>query len=215
ITALEQQRREMATRRAEESREYRVLVEQIGYLDGTLRTLALGYRTALGEQLVALERQVADMDRTLASVPAQAIELARRQRDVRLLTEVVVLTEQRLRQEELRQALTFANVQVIDPPALRRRPVWPRKKLGLAVGFVIASMMGTLGMAVAESADRTVRRASQVTRLTGVPVLGIARVHRSDLDLPPVDVAAVLRRAGARFAVAAVDPDTGAAADIA
>src|SRR5690606_34636053 len=93
--------------------------------------------------------------------------------------------------------------------------VWPRKKLGLAVGFVIASMMGTLGMAVAESADRTVRRASQVTRLTGVPVLGVARVHRSDLDLPPVDVAAVLRRAGARFAVAAVDPDTGAAADIA
>jgi hypothetical protein len=215
ITTLEQQRRDMATLRAEENREYRVLVDQIGYLDGTLRTLASGYRTALAEQLVALERQVADMDRTLAAVPAQAIALARRQRDVRLLTEVVVLTEQRLRQEELRQALTFANVQVVDPPALRRRPVWPRKKLGLVVGFVIASMMGTLGMAVAESADRTVRRTSQATRLLGAPVLGIARAWRHDLDLPAVDVAAVLRRAGPRFAVAAVDAETTVAADVA
>ena len=215
ITALEQQRREMATRRAEDSREYRVLVDQIGYLDGTLRTLAVGYRTALAEQLVALERQVADMDRSLAAVPAQAMALARRQRDVRLLTEVVVLTEQRLRQEELRQALTFANVQVVDPPALRRRPVWPRRKLGLAVGLVVASMTGALGMAVAESADRTVRRSSQAAALLAAPVLGVARVHGHDLDLPAADVVATITKAGPRFAVAAVDARTAIAADIA
>ena len=61
-------------------------------------------------------------------MPARVAELGRRQRDVRLLSEIVVLTEQRLRQEELREALTYSNVQVIDPPALRDRPVWPRKK---------------------------------------------------------------------------------------
>jgi uncharacterized protein involved in exopolysaccharide biosynthesis len=213
ITTLEQQRREMATRRAEESREYRVLVDQIGYLDATLRTLAAGLRSALVEQVAGLESQVERMDRSFAAVPAHAMELARRQRQVRLLTEVVVLTEQRLRQEELREALTFANVQVIDPPALRRRPVWPRRKLGLAIAFLVASMSGALGMAVAEAADRTVRRASQARAALGAPVLAVARYTRDDVVLPPDEVAATLRTAGPRFAVAAVGP--ASAADIA
>jgi uncharacterized protein involved in exopolysaccharide biosynthesis len=206
ITTLEQQRREMGTRRAEDSREYRVLVDQIGYLDGTLRTLAAGYRSALVENTAGLESQVARMDREMNAVPGNAMELARRQRAVRLLTEVVVLTEQRLRQEELRQALTFANVQVIDPPALRRKPVWPRKKLGLAIGFLIAGMSGALGMAAAEAADRTVRRASQARAAAGAPVLAVARFAGADVHLAPDEIAAATQRAGARFAVAAVGP---------
>jgi uncharacterized protein involved in exopolysaccharide biosynthesis len=212
ITTLEQQRREMATRRAAGSREYGVLVDQIGYLDGTLRTLAAGYRSSLVEQTAGLEAQVGRMDREMAAVPDYAIELGRRQRAVRLLSEVVVLTEQRLRQEELRQALTFANVQVIDPPALRRKPVWPRKKLGLAVGLLIAGMSGALGMAAAEAADRTVRRASQAGDAAGAPVLAAARFAGEDVQLGADGAAAVAGKAGARFAVAAVGAPAPAAA---
>jgi hypothetical protein len=181
-----------------------VIVDQIGYLDATLRRLAEGYRAALTEQVVDLQRQVAGMEATLDSVPAQAMALARSQRDVRLLTEIVVLTEQRLRQEELRQALTFANVQVIDPPALRRRPVWPRKKLGLVVGFVLAGMTAALGMVVTERADRTVRRASQIRATLGAPVLAAFSTNGRTGALAPTDAGTILRRAGGRVAVAPV-----------
>jgi hypothetical protein len=70
-------------------------------------------------------------------------------------------------------------------------------------------------MAVAEAADRTVRRASQATTLLHAPVLGIARLYRNDLELSAADIAAVRTRAGARFAVAAVEAGTTIAADIA
>jgi hypothetical protein len=119
------------------------------------------------------------MDRALAATPAQAVELARRQRAIRLLSEIIILTEQRLRQEELRQALTFSNVQVIDPPALRYKPVWPRKKLGLAVGLLISGAFGLLALVVAERADRTVRRSREIEELTGAPILAVTVADRA------------------------------------
>jgi uncharacterized protein involved in exopolysaccharide biosynthesis len=162
LTELEAQRAEVAPRRTTENREFQVLNEQIAYLDRTLRSLAINYRTALSEQVRELEKRVGALDAVLARVPQQVIELGRRRRTARILSEVVVLTEQRLRQEELRQALTFSNVQVIDPPELRFKPVWPRKKLGLGVGFLLAGMTAILAMLVVERADTSQRRVRSI-----------------------------------------------------
>lgn len=216
LTMLEQRRVELATRRAEGSREYILLLEQIRQLDARVRSLASGYRTQLANRIAAMQQQAADMDRALAAVPAQAIELGRRQRSIRLLSEIILLTEQRLRQEELRQALTFSNVQVIDAPALRWKPVWPRRKVGLGVSFLIAFSFAVLAMVVAERADRRLRRATDIERTIGAPVLAVTLASRSGLPfLSGPEVRAVVRhagpeRAGSRVAVAPVESDTRA-----
>lgn len=196
LTELEGQRTEAAARRTDVSADVRVLDEQIGYLDGALRSLARNYREGLEEQVADLARRVASMEATLAATPAQIIELGRRQRAVRLLSEVLVLTEQRLRQEELREALTFSNVQVIDPPALRDRPVWPPKKLGLAVGFLLASVFGALAVVVQERADRSVRRAAEIRAAIGVPVIAaVTRGPDGTVTLGPDDAGTLIRHA--------------------
>ncbi|NIP58097.1 MAG: hypothetical protein GWM92_07615, partial [Gemmatimonadetes bacterium] len=171
LTDLAARRTELATRRTQENREMRVLSRQIQDLDASLHSMATGYRAALREQIDGLEAKIAEMDATMASMPADAVELARRQREVEGLSRVLVETELRLRQEEIREALTFANVQVVDPPALRHRPVWPRKKLGAAVGLLLAGGLGLLGMVVRDRADQTVRREGQVREVLSVPVL--------------------------------------------
>src|SRR5262245_46713359 len=124
INALEQQRRQLAARRTERNIEYSLVLEQISYMDRSLSALAADVRTTLLDEIREQENLVASMDATLAAIPHQTIDLARRQRSAKVLSEVLVLTEQRLRQEELRQALSFANVQVIDAPALRYKPIW-------------------------------------------------------------------------------------------
>ncbi len=139
---------------------------------------------------------VATMDAELARMPAQVIELGGRQRDVRVLTEVVVLTEQRLRQEELRQALTFANIQVIDPPKLLFRPIWPRKRLGLAVGFMIAGVFGALALVVSERSDPSIRSVMAIRPLLGAPVLAAPYRNQSRIVLSPSDAWAVLDQVG-------------------
>jgi uncharacterized protein involved in exopolysaccharide biosynthesis len=211
---LEQARVQLAQRRGAENVEYRTLVEQIDFLDRSLRTLATDYRGALVQQLSALERQTGEMEALLAGVPRNAIDLARKQRQARILAEVTVLTEQRLRQEELRQALTFSNVQVIDPPALRDRPVWPRKKLGLAVVFMFAFGTSVLGLVVSERADTTVRNATQVRSLLDAPVLAVLRLDApAPRSVSVVEAAAILRRGvvetpgHVRVALAAVHGD--------
>lgn len=197
LTTLYADRAELESRLAPTNREVVAVTEQIEYIEGSLRSLAREYRAGLSESIATLEPQVASFDSLLATVPANVAELGRRQRDVRLLSEVVVLTEQRLRQEELREALTYSNVQVIDPPALRDRPVWPRKKIGLLVGLVLAGAFSLLAMVVRDRTDARLRRVDQIRERLGRPVLAV-------LDMPdgappalsPLEISALLRRAG-------------------
>jgi hypothetical protein len=178
LTQLENTRRELLTRRAETSREVTIVDRQIRDLDNRLRSLVRGYHATLAAQLEALQAELDEMSASLAATPGQTIELGRRQRAIRLLSEIILLTETRLRQEELRQALTFSNVQVIDPPALRFKPVWPRKKLGLAVGMLFSGAFGLLALVVADRADRTVRRAAQIEEAIGAPILAVTMASK-------------------------------------
>ena len=217
LTTLEATRNEVASRRTVESREHRVVLDQIEYLVISLGSVAEAYRTSLVDQIRVVEEMVAAMEAELARMPAQAIELARRQRVVRILTEIVVVTEQRLRQEELRQALTFANIQVIDPPKLRFRPIWPRKRFGFAVGFMIAGVFGALALAVSERSDPSIRSVVAIRPLLGAPVLAAPYRSRSKIVLSPSDARAVLDRVGhdeggvARMVLAPLDKGQDAA----
>lgn len=173
LTELRGRRAELAARRTPDNTQLRILDDQIRYLDRSLREMAREYRAGLTAQIEATEVEAAELDALIVALPAQTIEFGRRQRQVRLLAEVLLLTEQRLRQEELREALTYATVQVVDPPALRDRPIWPRKKLGLAVLFLLASGFGLVGMAVRDRTDSRVRRAGQIQDALGRPVLAV------------------------------------------
>ena len=171
-------------------RDVQTLQAQIGQMDGALRTLATEFRGALSGQVVELELRVASMDTALSRIPEQVLELGRRQRTARVLAELLIITEQRLRQEEIRQALTFSNVQVIDSPALWYRPIWPRKKLGLAVGFLLAAGCALLTVVVVEKADGRIHSEVDVRAATGAPVLfGVVR-SKSGLRLTEQDAAA-------------------------
>lgn len=220
LTEREQARRQLARVRTLDNLEHRMVIEQVQYLDESLRGLAREYRSTIALQLTGFERLVQQLGAQLSGMPAGAIELARRAREARVLAEVVTLTEQRLRQEQLRQALTFANVQVIDPPALRDRPVWPRRKLGLAVAMLLAGATALAGMAIIERADATVRNVIDVRVAVGAPVLAVLRRDGRRLrPLSAAEVSALVRRADiveagrARLVLAAAGyPDLGRAA---
>jgi uncharacterized protein involved in exopolysaccharide biosynthesis len=218
ITGLQARRSELLVTRAVTSRVVTLVDQQLRELDAKMRSLVHGYRTALQQRLDILQTQAQRMDSTLAATPAQAIELGRRQRAIRLLSEIILLTEQRLRQEEMRQALTFSNVQVIDPPALRWKPIWPRRTIGLAMGLLISGAFGLLALVVADRADRTVRRAAQIEELTGAPILAVTLAENGRAPaLSQREVRALVRRqpvdVGAqRVSIATIGPDERAEA---
>ena len=188
LTDLQARSTELSARRASGSRDLLTLEQQIQELDGSLRTIATEFRAALAGQVVNLTERVSTMDATLARLPAQVLELGRLQRTARLLSELLLITEQRLRQEEIRQALTFSNVQVIDAPAVQYRPIWPRPKVGLVVGVILALASALMSVVVVERADAAVRTESDVGRTGAAPVVallisekGVVRATQGDL----------------------------------
>jgi uncharacterized protein involved in exopolysaccharide biosynthesis len=191
LTVLAELQTEALSLRTPQSREAATLDAQLAQLEGALRSVVDEYRVALGERVVELQRQHDALEALLRRLPAQAVELGRRLRDVRILSEVVVLTEQRLRQEELRLALAFSNVQVIDPPALRFRPVWPRRTFGMAIGIVLAGLSGLAAVVLVERADSSVRRASVLAALTGAPVLATPVGRRASFPLTDAERSAI------------------------
>lgn len=205
LSALEEERLALASRRSPESRELGVVQDQIRTLDASLRSVATSYARSLRESLEEQTGREAALRATLDGLPGDALEVGRRQRDVRLLTEVLVGTEQRLRQEEIRKALSFANVQVIDPPALEYEPVWPRPKLGAAVGLLLAFGTGVLAMVVVERADGRIRRVADVRELVAGPVLATPTVRDGRMTLGAGEAEALRRAAepGARLVLGA------------
>jgi uncharacterized protein involved in exopolysaccharide biosynthesis len=193
LTTLEQSRLQALTLRQPESLEVRVLEEQIVLLDNGLRTLVAQYTEAVDSSILELEGQVAELEAMVQALPAQVVELGRRQRDVNILSQMVVLTEQRLRQEELREALAYSNVQVVDPPALQFRPVWPRRGLGLVASMLAAMMSGLVAIVLVERSDRTVRSFPRVRAMTGAPVLAAPIAHNGTRELRTVELEALKR----------------------
>jgi uncharacterized protein involved in exopolysaccharide biosynthesis len=193
LITLEQGRMQALTLRQPESLDVRALEEQIVLLDNGLRTLVAQYRDALDEGIRDLESQVEELEVMVQALPTQVVELGRRQRDVNILSQMVVLTEQRLRQEELREALAYSNVQVVDPPALRYRPVWPRPGLGLIVSMLAAMMSGLVAMVLVERADMTVRSFPRLRAMTGAPVLAAPIAHNGTRELRSVELEALKR----------------------
>jgi hypothetical protein len=195
LVARMQQRTELATRRREDNRDLRVLDAQIATLDSTLNTLVTGYRSSLEHRVTDLTAHAGELNATLAAAPRQLLDLARAERQVTLLSGIALSTEQRLRQEELREALTFANIQVVDPPAIRDRPVWPRRGTGLAVAMLLGGVFAVLAMVVRQRADRSVRTAREIQNALGAPVLlAVQRQTAENGALVADDITAALQR---------------------
>ncbi|MBV9775152.1 MAG: hypothetical protein JO040_14460 [Gemmatimonadetes bacterium] len=216
LVKLEEERLELAGRRTAEDRQVQALDRQIAYLDASLRSLVHQYRDGVADEVRLLERQQGELDAVLARAPGDQIELGRRQRTLRQLSEVYLFTDQRLRQESLRDAVSFATVQVVDPPEVLFRPVWPRKTLGLGVGVLLALAFGALGMALVERADRSVRSAREIRDLAGAPVLAALLAEGGRVRVSPRERRALFQRRGGRRAAAGlvfVPVDDSAAAE--
>ena len=64
------------------------------------------------------------------------------------------------------------NLDVVSGPSLNPYPVSPKKKLGVAVGLLAGILLGIALALLRTLTDRSFRNAEDLSKLTGVPVLG-------------------------------------------
>ena len=182
------------------------VTERIHQVEAQLRSTALTYLQGLENQVAGYDRMLAQFSTELERIPGKEIQLARLQRQEKVLEEIFTLMQNRLQEARILEAVDDPTVRTVDPAILPSEPVRPRTMLNLLLGVVLGGMLGVGIAFLREYMDETVHTREDVQAAAeGAPVLGmIPRIRTVGMNGRGAD-AAVPGELGARL-VAGRDP---------
>ena len=148
----------------------RKLNDEIGKVVESIRN---DYRVASASEQ-ALTNILGQQKRTVIDLNAKAIPYGDLQRDATSSQQIYETVLQRLKEAELAAELQTNNVRILDRALLPGSPILPRKRLNLAIAFVLGTFLA-FGLAIMlEYVNPRITRANDVENSLGVPLLGIA-----------------------------------------
>ena len=115
--------------------------------------LVKGTRESLGLVSKKLNELESSMYNALGAIPEYSVAFAEVQR-LKSRYEGLARLYEAARLQELREGLYF---EVVDPPVVPSRPEKPKRKLILALGFVLSVFLATLGLLVKKTFGRSER----------------------------------------------------------
>jgi uncharacterized protein involved in exopolysaccharide biosynthesis len=201
LAELETERAALLERRTEADPEVAALTRRASDLERQLQPLGTAYAQSLGRQRAELQQQAARFESALASLPASAQEFARREREVRRLSQVSLALQTQLLDARLAAIGEGGEVRQIDDALIPKRPAFPRpvKTLGGGTGAgVLVGVLLVLGVAFFSP---RVAGPAEASRLVGVPAAALGAAS-------PLFVA-VVRRHGAFTVVPLDDASAG------
>jgi len=181
LTEIENQRQDLLSRRTPEDPDVQALTERVHQLEQQLAGISTTYLQGLSNQVDAFDGTLARFSSTLDSVPATEIAYARLERQAKLLGDIYVMLQTRLKESEISAAGVDPTVRVVDPAILPFKPVRPNIPLSLAMALVVGLVLGTGLAFTREYLDGSVRTHEDLRHASGdVPVL--ATIPRLDRD---------------------------------
>jgi capsular exopolysaccharide synthesis family protein len=174
LMVLEESRSQLLLRRTPENVEVERVERRIAELEGQLRRLASDYLSSLGTQISAADASLARFGAELQTVPQREMEYARLVRDTRLLNQVYLGLQARLRDSEIQYASAPPEVRVVDTAIVADEPAWPKPAVMLILGTMLGLMVGVVTAVAREAMDDKVRSQWQAEIAAGgVPVVGL------------------------------------------
>lgn len=184
LTAAEERRAELTSRRTELDLDVVELNARIAQLHQQIRSLVATYLRGLTDQVGGLDAVLAQSDVKLRSIPAKEIRLAELERNAKGTEEIYSMLQTRLKEAEIAAAATDQSVRLVDAAILPRTPVTPKPHVTLPLAALAGALLGFAGAIVRERVDHSLRTRRELFKVTGVPVLGIVPHLNLKLRLP-------------------------------
>ena len=128
------------------------------------------------ESLRAQEKELASIVKNYqerhGSLPEKEFTLAKLTRDKNVNERIYLMLLERQEQAKISIAKQSQNIRVIDKAHLPKEPISPRKKLNLAIGILLGSLLGIAIAFVVEVKNATVDTPEDLERITQTPVIG-------------------------------------------
>lgn len=144
LLTFESERTQLRQRRTMADPEVVALTESISLLEEQLASLSRSYLTAVERQIAAIGAELSRHRESLGTLPASAEQSYRRQRDVRLLSEMLTALQAQQLQARLGTISEGGDVRLVDAATVPLRPSSPRLLLNLLVGLAAGLFLGVL-----------------------------------------------------------------------
>jgi tyrosine-protein kinase Etk/Wzc len=127
---------------------------------------------SLDNQIASADATLARFGQQLASIPSREIEVARLAREQKLLGDVAVMLQTRLKEAEIQNALDAGNVQVVDTALRPSIPIAPNPIRNMILALFVGLVLGVGTALGKEALDTKVRSDEDVRFATGgMPLL--------------------------------------------
>jgi capsular exopolysaccharide synthesis family protein len=173
LTALENQRAELLVRRTNASVDVQGIDTRIREIELQLYQMSRNYLESLDSQIASKQGVLSRFGSQLELIPAREVEFARLSRQEKLLEDLYTLLQTRLKEAEIRDAVTPADVRLIDAALVPTVPVSPRPVRNLFIGTVLGMLLGIAAALGREMLDTAVRSTDDVKTATQMPILGV------------------------------------------
>ena len=151
----------------------KVIENQIAQTKRDIESTVRNFINGTTEQVRGVDRRIAELRSSVKALPMQDVEYQRLTRAQKGVEDIMTQVQGRLKEAEINAAVQDSTAEVLD------RAVLPTGSLGTSrpVIFAVALFSGLIvGVAVAflrDWLDTTVHNESDVTSITGAPVIGI------------------------------------------
>jgi capsular exopolysaccharide synthesis family protein len=173
LTAVEDRRAELLTRRTLKDPDVQLMNVRIRQLEDQLRLITVTYLQGLANQVTSLDSVLTRSEQQLQRFPAKEIQLARLQRQAKGLEEIYTLLQTRLKEAEVAEAVDDASVRVVDVASVPRAPIRPKPMLNIVLAVISGLLLGVSAAFAREYADHSVHTRKELQAVTGTPVLGL------------------------------------------
>ncbi len=124
-------------------------------------------------QRTALSRFVSQLEAELSQLPAKTLQLANLEREVMVTENLYTTLQQRLQEARIAEATTLGNISLQDLATLPEVPIYPKKTLNYALGFILALVLSGVGVVLLEYLDDTIKSPRDLERRCGIVPFGI------------------------------------------
>ncbi len=173
LTATEQERSELLTRRTENDPDVQALTARIGHIENQLRQFAATYLQGLTGQISSLDAGLGQFSQQLGGVPRRELDFARLERKPKILEEVYTMLQTRMKEAEISAAVDDPSVRMVDVAVPPIEPAGLPRAVFLVGGAFAGLLMGVSAAFAREYRDRSVRTRKDVRVATGLPVMGL------------------------------------------
>jgi capsular exopolysaccharide synthesis family protein len=173
LNEAENQRAILLQRRTREDRDVQVQTARIRELELQLSSIAQTYLDGLRSQIASIDQALSRFNQQLSRIPSKELQLAKLERQNKVLVEVYTLLQTHLQEAKIAQAVEDSRVTVVDPALMPMRPIKPNKSRSLILGSLFGLLLA-LGFTITrEAMDPTVHMLEDVTVATGLSSLGV------------------------------------------